>query len=139
MSGRTFVDTNVLIYAYDTDAGDRHERAMSALSALWASGSGAISTQVLQEFYVNVTRKIPHPLEPAEARAIIATYQAWPVESPDVDDVLAASDLAERYQLSFWDALIVRGAVKAGAAHILSEDFGTGRTFEGIAITNPFA
>lgn len=138
MTGRVFVDTNVLIYAHDLDAGLRHDRAVSILSELWERENGIISVQVLQEFYVNATRKIPHPLTPASARGIIKNYLAWHVAANDPSTVLLASEIAERNHLSFWDALIFASASIAGADRILSEDLNHGQVIEGIEIENPF-
>jgi len=134
----TFVDTNVLVYAYDADAGAKHQSARSQLQALWHTGSGLMSTQVLQEFYVTTTRKLSRPLPPRTAREVIATYRAWPVHRPDVDDVVAASDLVERHQLSFWDALIIVSARRSGAHSLLTEDLQDGRRFEGLEVVSPF-
>jgi len=138
MTDRVFVDTNVLIYAHDLDAGPKHERAVSVISDLWEKENGVISAQVLQEFYVNVTRKIPKPLTPPSARGIIRNYLAWHVEPNDAPAVLLASEIEEKYRLSFWDALIVAAASRAGADRILSEDLNHGQLIEGIQIENPF-
>ena len=138
MTDRVFVDTNVLICAHDLDAGPKHERAVSVISDLWEKENGVISAQVLQEFYVNVTRKIPKPLTPPSARGIIRNYLAWHVEPNDAPAVLLASEIEEKYRLSFWDALIVAAASRAGADRILSEDLNHGQLIEGIQIENPF-
>ena len=134
----TFVDTNVLVYAYDADAGAKHQSARSHLEALWQNESGLISTQVLQEFYVTVTRKLSRPLPRRTARAVIATYGAWPVHRPDVDDIVAASDLEERHQLSFWDALIIVSARRSRAQALLTEDLQDGQRFDGLQVVSPF-
>ena len=138
MTGRVFVDTNVLIYAHDLDAGLKHDRAVSIVSDLWEKENGILSVQVLQEFYVNVTRKISRPLTPASARGVIQNYLAWHVETNEPSTVLLASEIGERNLLSFWDALIVASASKAGADRILSEDLNHGQVIEGILIENPF-
>lgn len=139
MSDRQFVDTNILIYAHDLDAKERHARAADVIRNLWESGGGIISIQVLQEFYVNVTRKIPVPLTPAKARGLIGAYQVWSVVSPTVETLLAASDIQEKHQLSFWDAMIVACAVQGGADVLLTEDLNHGQMIEGVRIENPFA
>jgi predicted nucleic acid-binding protein len=138
MTGRIFVDTNVLIYAHDMDAGLKHDRAVSIVSGLWEKENGILSVQVLQEFYVNVTRKISRPLTPASARGLIQNYLAWHVETNEPSTVFLASEIGERNLLSFWDALIVASASKAGADRILSEDLNHGQIIEGILIENPF-
>ena len=138
MTDRVFVDTNVLIYAHDLDAGMKHDRAISIISGLWEKQNGIISVQVLQEFYVNATRKISRPLTPASTRGVIQNYLAWHVELNDPSTVLLASEIGERNLLSFWDALIVASASRAGAERILSEDLKHGQVIEGILIENPF-
>lgn len=139
MIGKVFVDTNVLIYAYDLDAGPKRAVAAAILKELWSTRLGLLSTQVLQEFYVNVTRKIPSRLAPAVAREIISAYCAWPVQILEPEMILRASEIEERHQLSFWDALIVTAALAGHAAKILSEDLQPGKTIEGVLIENPFA
>jgi predicted nucleic acid-binding protein len=134
----TFVDTNVLVFAYDADAGAKHQAARSHLEALWRNESGRISTQVLQEFYVTVTRKLSRPLPRPTAREVIATYRAWPVHRPDADDVVAASELEDRNQLSFWDSLIIVSAGRSGARSLLTEDLQDGQRFDGMEIVSPF-
>ena len=138
MSGKIFVDTNILIYAHDLDAGRRNEISAAILRELWEKRLGVISTQVLQEFYVNLTRKIENPLPKSKARGIIESYLAWPVELNDVRTVLSASEIEERHMLSFWDAMIVASARKAKAEKIITEDLNHGQEIEGILIENPF-
>ena len=138
MSDKTFVDTNILIYAHDADAGDKQRVAARVLEDLWESRLGVISTQVLQEFYVNVTRKIARPVERSVAREIVRAYGAWQLERPGRDEILHASELEQRYRLQFWDALIVATAIAGGASVLLSEDFFHGRRVAGIVIRNPF-
>jgi predicted nucleic acid-binding protein len=135
---RTFVDTNVLVYAYDVDAGDKHEVARSHLQALWQNESGLMSTQVLQEFYVTVTRKLSRPLPRRTAREVVATYRPWPIHQPTVDDLAAASELEERHQLSFWDSLIIVSALRSDAASLLTEDLQDGQRFDGLEVVSPF-
>ena len=138
MSGKFFVDTNILIYAHDLDAGQKNKISRDIIRDLWENGSGIISTQVLQEFYVNVTRKIENPLKKSQARGVIESYLAWPVELNDVRTVLSASEIEERHMLSFWDAMIVASARKAKAEKIITEDLNHGQEIEGILIENPF-
>ena len=139
MSGeRVFVDTNVLVYSYDVDAGVKHHLARTVLRELWESRLGVLSTQVLQEFYVTVTRKLDKPLAKTRAREIVGTYRAWPVHQPHVDDVIAASELEERHRLSFWDALVIISAQRSNAQTLVSEDLQSGQRFGGLVIVNPF-
>ena len=135
---RTFVDTNVLAYAHDASETEKQPIARAVLEGLWADRSGVVSTQVLQEFYVVATRKFHPPMRRTEAREIVALYSTWPVVQVDVELILDAATLEDEAQLSFWDALIVEAARRAGADRIVSEDFGTGRQIAGIAIVNPF-
>jgi predicted nucleic acid-binding protein len=139
MSDKMFVDTNVLVYAHDVDAGGRHEVAVRLVAELWETRRAVISTQVLQEFYVNATRKIPSPLPRGTARRIVKTYAVWQTELVGPPEILLASELEEQHRLSFWDALIVAAALKGGASTILTEDMSPGRSISGVRIENPFA
>jgi len=136
IADKTFVDSNILIYAFDVDAGNRHEQAKRTLKAIWNEKSGAVSMQVLQEFYWNVTRKIATPLPSDVARKIVRQYSHWSVLTGPSDIELAFS-LEDVAQISFWDALIVAAAIKAGAKRILTEDLNHGQKIAGILIENP--
>jgi len=138
MNGNIFVDTNVMIYAHDLDAGLKRDIAVTIMEKLWEERTGVISTQVLQEFYVNVTRKIPNPLSPSKARGIIESYLYWRVELNGSGAILLASEIEERHMLSFWDALIIAAASNAKVDKILTEDLNHGQKIEGILIENPF-
>lgn len=133
-----FVDTNILVYAYDRTAGNKFGRARELIERLWDSGEGVLSTQVLEEFYVSVTGKIPQPLKPERARDIVADLGTWKVALLEVPDVLKASRLSERYKLSFWDGLILAAAQKEGATVVWSEDFNHGQNYDGATVQNPF-
>ena len=137
MSDKIFVDTNILVYAHDLSSGDRHAKASAVIESLWEAGTGVISTQVLQEFYVTVTRKIKNPLKSAEAREIIRNYLAWPVQINDPETTIRTSEIEEKNSLSFWDALIVAAALRLQAKKIISEDLNHGQIIEGILIENP--
>jgi predicted nucleic acid-binding protein len=139
MKGKIFVDTNIIIYAYDLDSGPKHDIAKTVIENLWEEKSGIISTQVLQEFYVNITRKIATPLPPAQARGVIENYLVWHVELNGPETILLASEIEERYNLSFWDSMIVAAARNAEAEKILTEDLNPGQIVEGILIENPFS
>lgn len=133
-----FCDTNILVYAYDVAAGAKRESARNLLSRLWTSGDGAVSVQVLQELFVALTRKIPQPLSLDEARRIIADTATWRVIEPARADVLAAIDGMARWQVSFWDAMILTAALRAGAGTVWSEDLNDGQSYDGTIIRNPF-
>jgi predicted nucleic acid-binding protein len=140
MSGdRVFVDTNIIVYAYDRDAGRKHEIARDLMIGLWSAAGGVLSTQILQEFYVTVTRKIVSPLTREAAREIIKDYLTWEVVSNDGDAVLEAIDIETGESISFWDALVVAAAKRGGAEVLLSEDLSEGRKFGAIVVRNPFA
>lgn len=138
MNTKFFVDTNLLLYGYDKDAKEKHEMAIAWLKRLWELQTGIISTQVLQEFYVNATRKLSSPLSPNQAREVLTNYLIWQVEINTPDTILAASNLQERYQLSFWDAMIIAAARQGGATIVLTEDLNHGQIIEGMRIQNPF-
>jgi predicted nucleic acid-binding protein len=138
MSGE-FIDTNVLLYAHDTSAGEKRARAAALLVRLAAERSGLLSTQVLMEFYVAATRKLPGRLDRRSASAIVDDFGTWPVFSPAVSDILQGAQLADRYRIHFWDAMIVRAAAALGAAVIWTEDLNAGQVYEGVAVKNPFA
>lgn len=133
-----FVDTNVLLYAYDTAAGQRHDHAAGLVDRLWTERSGAISVQVLQEFFVNATRKVAVPLSPEAAVDRLRSLSRWRVHSPLADDVVAAAALSHRHQLSFWDAMIVRSAAELHCDILWSEDLNDGQLIEGVHVRNPF-
>lgn len=138
MSDRIFVDTNVLVYAHDVDAKAKHEAAKSILQGLWSERTGVLSMQVLQEFYVNVTRKIPRPITKKSARLVVSTYTVWCVDTTPAE-IASAFRIENDSLIGFWDALIVASAVKSGANRILSEDLNAGQTIAGVRIENPFA
>jgi len=138
MSAKTFVDTNILIYAHDIDAKAKHETARRVLQELWSERSGVVSTQVLQEFYVNVTRKISRPMSKPTARLVVSTYAIWCSDNTPAE-IAAAFRIEDDARIGFWDALIVAAALKSGANRILSEDLNPGQTIAGVRIENPFA
>ena len=138
MKGKTFVDTNILVYAHDLDAGKKHEIAAKAISRLWESKLGILSTQVLQELYVTLTRKIPQPLGRSTVGRLLKSYFSWHLVINDPEIILQAIEIEESYKISFWDALIVSAAFSENATTILTEDLNHGQYFEGILIVNPF-
>lgn len=132
------MDTNVLLYAYDRSAGRRHEQAATLVGALGQGRRGALSVQVLQEFYVNVTRKIAEPLGHDVALERLRVLSRWPVHVPHAPDVAGAAELAQTDQLSFWDAMIVRSAGALGCTTLWSEDLNHGQRIAGVVVRNPF-
>jgi predicted nucleic acid-binding protein len=138
MNDKTFVDTNVLIYAHDLDAEVKHQTAKTILAGLWSESSGTVSMQVLQEFYVNATRKIARPMPKEAARLVVSAYAIWCVETTPAE-ISTAFRIEDEFRIGFWDALIVASALKSGATRILSEDLNAGQLIAGIRIENPFA
>ena len=138
MRDNIFLDTNILVYAHDLDAGDKHDVAAKVIYQLWESKNGVLSTQVLQEFYVTLTKKMPRPLNKVATRKILKEYFSWQVVINDLQIIFQASEIEEAYNISFWDALIVSAAYSKNVATILTEDFNHGQYIEGIFIQNPF-
>jgi len=136
---RAFIDTNVIVYAYDRDAARKHDIARDLLIRLWNSGGGVISAQILQEFFVTVTKKIEIPLPASSAREIIEDFLTWDVVANDGETVLEAIDWQAREKLFFWDALVIAAAIKGGAEILYSEDLSDGRKFGNLIVRNPFA
>ena len=137
MSDKTFVDSNVLIYAHDIDSGTKYRVANGILRELWEHRLGVMSLQVLQEFYVNITKKIRTPLSKNKARLVVESYLSWCSETT-VAEITTAFRLEDDAGISFWDALIVASAIKRGAGRILSEDLNAGQRIAGVLIENPF-
>ena len=133
-----FIDTNVLVYAFDRTAGQKQAIAAQMVKACWENGTGRTSIQVLQELFITLTRKIPAPLDLQAARQLIADLALWPVHSPEVNDLLAAMDLLQRYRLSFWDAMILQSAARLGCRTMLSEDLNHGQVYGEVQVVNPF-
>ena len=134
-----FVDTNVLLYAYDASTGDRHARARELVGRLGREHRGALSVQVLQEFYVNATRKIAVPLAPDLALERLRVLSRWRTHSPLAHDVIAAAEIAADHQLSLWDAMVIRSASELGCSTLWTDDLNHGQKISGVTIANPFA
>ena len=137
MNVKSFVDTNVLIYAHDVDAQQKHTIARDLLRELWSERAGTLSMQVLQEFYVNATRKISTPLPKEVARQVVHSYSVWCIETTPAE-IAAAFRIEDDSRIGFWDALIVASALKSGAARILSEDLNAQQMIAGVRVENPF-
>ena len=137
MSDRAFVDTNILIYAHDSGAGRKHELARGLIEDLWQRRVGVLSTQVLQEFYVNVRRKATHPIPLGDARDLVRDYLVWEVVINDGDSLLRALEIERRYRLSFWDSLIIQAANVASVNRLYSEDLSHGQQYGALQLVNP--
>jgi predicted nucleic acid-binding protein len=133
---RAFLDTNVLVYADDLDAGDKRARARHVLEEAITTQSGVLSTQVLQEYFVVATRKLG--VDPAVARRKVELFATLDVVRVDVDRILGAIDLHRLHALSFWDALVVRCAAAAGCSRLLTEDLQHGLVIDGVRVEDPF-
>ena len=138
MTDKVFVDTNILVYAHDLDASVKHDQAAEIVGQLWESRNGVLSTQVLQEFYVTLTRKVSSTLSKLQARKLVQKYSNWQVVLNDSAIISQASEIEESYNLSFWDALIISAAYSQNVPMILTEDLTHGQIIEGILIENPF-
>jgi len=137
MNDKCFVDTIILVYAHDRSAGDKHHRARVLIEKLWNSGGGVLSTQVLQELCVNVRRKSSHPLSVEETRRLIQDYSSWTIVTNTAESVIEALDIESRYNISFWDALIVQAAGSSGATVVYSEDLAHGQSYGSVRVVNP--
>jgi predicted nucleic acid-binding protein len=135
---RSFFDTNVLLRLFDNREPDKKAAAQELIEKEVEADRASLSTQVLQEFYVNVTRKLASPLSPEEAGARVRDFSMLPLVQVDAPLILAAIERARPMSFSFWDALIVEAALKAGAARLLTEDLQHGQVIEGMRVENPF-
>jgi predicted nucleic acid-binding protein len=133
---RTFLDSNVLLYTDDQANPGKQKRAIQILTELRQLRSGVISLQVLQEYFVIATRK--YGVGHDDARQKIELFAAFEVVEPGLGDVFAAIDLHRLRRLSYWDALIVQTAKRAGCPILFSEDMQHGQIIDGIRIVNPF-
>ena len=139
MTGSKFVDTNILLYANDQTAGEKQRKSAELLRALWETGDGVLSTQVLQEFFYNATRKLSLPLNVPVARNIVQTYSVW-LKGPITDTTLVgAIDIHTSLGFSFWDSLIIKTALENGCDTLYSEDMQHGQIIDNrLTIINPF-
>lgn len=136
MTGPSFVDTNVLVYADDRSHPDKREVARELLRRVIAAGNGKLSTQVLSEFFSVATRKLG--LVAADARRRVEIYGCLEVVRPSLQDVLAAIDLHRLHEVAIWDALIIRCAQRSGCTVLYSEDLQHGQRFDGVVVVDPF-
>jgi len=136
MSVRSFFDTNILVYADDKAAPAKQRRSIDLIAEHRRARSGVVSLQILQEYFVTVTRKLH--VESSIARRKVELLAEFYVAVPDVSDILAAIDLHRLHSLSFWDALVIRSAKQSGCTVLLSEDMQHTRAIDGLQIVNPF-
>ncbi len=140
MADRDFFDTNIVVYAVDQRDPEKQTRARALLTHAIENNTGALSTQVLSEFFTVSTsrRRVPQPLSPADARLIIEQISVMPVVAVDLPLVRSAVEASQRYGIAYWDALIIAAAEKAGCTRILSEDLNPGQIYNGVPVFNPF-
>jgi predicted nucleic acid-binding protein len=136
MTATIFVDTNVLIYALDPADPAKHHAAQAWRASMWDSQRGRISFQVLQEFYAKVVQK--WPAARPEARSEVRDLLAWHPVPISVDLLEHGWRIQDRYQLSFWDALIAAAAKSIGCRYLLTEDLQAGQEIDGVLVVNPF-
>lgn len=136
--GKVFIDTNILVYAYDLSAGAKHGEAVAIMSDLWNTGRGVTSMQVLQEFFVNATGKIPKPLDSMTAREVVRDFLKWNPVLINGEVIVDAIDIHAAHKYSFWDSLIIASAIESGAGTLLTEDLSDKHKIKNIVIRNPF-
>ena len=136
MGARSFFDTNVLIYTDDRAAPAKQRRALELVAEHRRAGTGVVSLQVLQEYFVTVTRKLH--VDAQVARRKVELLAEFDVAALGLPDILAAIDLHRLHKFSFWDALILRAAMQTGCTVLFSEDLQQAREVDGVRIVNPF-
>lgn len=138
MNERIFLDTNVLVYLFDHDSPEKQRLAREILARYGPSGSLLLSTQVLQEFYVTVTKKLAVPLAVETAAQAVSDLAVFPLVPIDPALILSAIRRSHLARLSFWDALIIEAALAGKATHLYSEDLQHHQQFDGLRVVNPF-
>jgi predicted nucleic acid-binding protein len=138
MTDKIFLDTNVLVYAYDTRDAAKQKKAQEILTVAISSDAYCLSVQVLGEFFNVVTRQIQNPMSSKDAKTIVDIISLMPVVDIDLAMVNRAIDTHVRYHLSYWDALILAAAEKAECRQVYSEDFNPEQLYHDISVTNPF-
>lgn len=135
MSGSTFVDTNVFVYAVDAADAAKHEQAKKTLAT---TPGLTVSPQVMNEFFVVATRKLTVPLPVDEAAAMVAAMSRMHCVPIDAALVASAIRIGQRWQLAHWDALMVAAALRGGCDRLLTEDLAHGAEYDGLRIDSPF-
>jgi predicted nucleic acid-binding protein len=138
MGDKVFVDTNVLVYAWDSAEPEKQKQALAWMAYLWKERTGRLSYQVLTEFYITVTQQLDPGMEPERARRNVRLFFPWHPVQIDARACETAWQVQDRYRLSWWDALIVSAARSASCPYLLTEDLGSGEEFLDIKIINPF-
>ncbi len=138
MSDSAFVDTNVLVYARDSSEPKKQALAMDLLKELWETGGGRISTQVCSEYFVTVTQKLTPGLSKEEAWEDIEDLAAWNPAPVNMQVLREARQIQKRYDISWWDSLILSAALFTNCRCIYSEDLDSGSTYSGVKVINPF-
>lgn len=138
MNVKTFVDTNIVVYAHDRSSGKKHKISKEILRELWQKRIGILSTQVLQEFFYIVTKKISDPINLSKARESIRHLLYWQIVVNDGPSILQAIDIYKKFEYSFWDSLIIQAAISGKAEILLSEDLQSGQVIDSLKIINPF-
>jgi predicted nucleic acid-binding protein len=139
MSGKCFVDSDILVYAHDRTAGIKHLRAQMLMEQLWDSGWGVLSMQVLQELCICFCRDTSNPPPVEEVHHLIHDYSAWEVVPNSPASVQNALELVTKYKIHFWDALVLEAAERSGATILYSEHLATGQRYGAVQVVNPFA
>jgi predicted nucleic acid-binding protein len=132
-----FVDTNIFVYAYEGGAGSKHRKAVDLITRLFEGQNGAISVQVLAEFYVTATKKLGMKSE--EAEDAIADLRSWTIHRPGHEDILRACKIHRQHKVSWWDSLIINSALELGCDLLWSEDLAAGQRYGTVTVRNPFA
>lgn len=135
---RSFFDTNILVYLFDEDYPEKKAQAQALLEKETENGRILVSTQVLQEFYVTVTRKLGVPLSPEKAEEIVSQFMVFPLVEISSSHILKAIRKSINLQFSFWDALIIEAAISGGASILYTEDLQHGQIIDNLKILNPF-
>ncbi len=136
MSATKFLDTNILVYAYDLDAPAKRAVALRLVQDGWSAlGETAISVQVLQELHVNLRKS---GVSQIDATQVVRDFAIWPVVDNNLSLLQSALEESARWKISLWDALIVAATRASGASELITEDLNHGQDYGGIRVTNPF-
>jgi predicted nucleic acid-binding protein len=138
MPDSIFLDTNILVYAHDTGDPGKRQRCQELIFECLRNGAGVISAQVLSEFFVTITQKVKKPMPPAAAKKELLLLSTMRIVDIDATLVVRAIGIKERWQLSYWDALILAAAERAECKEVCSEDLSHGQVYGSVAVRNPF-